>query len=64
MEPAIIILLGGILPFGSIFIEVLVVEEYHILFHLMHIIYTGILFLHLSGPTRFIMCMGLCYWYS
>ena len=36
MEPAIIILLGGILPFGSIFIEVLVNSRV-LLFHLMPI---------------------------
>lgn len=38
MEPAIIILLGGILPFGSIFIEVLVNSRV-LLFHLMPIIF-------------------------
>jgi len=38
MEPSIIVVLGGILPFGSIFIEMYAYEAVHLLTQL-HILY-------------------------
>lgn len=64
MEPTVITLLGGILPFGSIFIEMLVTLNISRLHHLT-IVFTfpaGILSSLRSGPTRFTTSTASCCW--
>lgn len=58
MEPTTIIMLGGILPFGSIFIEMYDLNI--IICYDKYFIILGILFSHHFGHTRSTMSMDLC----
>lgn len=62
MEPGVIILLGGVLPFASIFIEMYVFLLKRNAFELIvnSFSFVGTSFLRRSGPIKSTMCMVLC----